>query len=71
MSTFVTVLIIIAGVLAIWGARTLSLFLWPYSKCLWCRGKGRNLGSNSDRWGNCFRCGGAGKKLRRGAKARP
>lgn len=70
MSTFVTVLMVVGGLVVVLAARQLSLYLWPYAKCRWCRGKGRNLGSNSDRWGNCFRCGGSGKKLRRGAKAR-
>lgn len=71
MRTAELIVIVAACVLFIWLARSLSLRFWPYGKCFWCRGKGRNLGSNSDRWGDCIRCGGSGKKLRRGAKARP
>jgi hypothetical protein len=47
----------------------ISLHLWPYARCRWCRGrKGHSLGSSRGRWGNCSRCGGKGKRMRWGAQ---
>lgn len=34
--------------------RLVSVRLWPNRACFWCKGTGRNFGSNSDRWGPCW-----------------
>jgi len=59
------------GVLALtlFGWWRLSLSLWPYAPCWWCkRRRGQNRGSNRRRWGTCRRCGGSGKRRRFGAR---
>jgi DnaJ-class molecular chaperone len=45
-----------------------SLYLWPFRPCGRCKGTSRNPGSNKKRFGQCRRCGGAGRKRRIGAK---
>lgn len=45
-----------------------SLYLWPFAKCLRCKGTGRNPGSSGKRWGQCRRCRGASYRRRIGAK---
>lgn len=61
-------LIIIVAALAAIGWWRISLRFWPTAKCRKCGGDGRNLGSNSDRWGKCRRCGGSGKRTRFGVR---
>lgn len=47
-----------------------SARLWPNRPCFWCKGTGRNFGSNSDRWGKCwFGCDRGSKP--RAMKGRP
>ena len=49
----------------------LSVRIWPYAQCRWCRGrKGNSLLSSKGRWGDCWKCGGKGKRLRWGAHER-
>jgi hypothetical protein len=57
-----------AGVLAaLYGYRRFSLWMWPNRPCWWCKGKGRNFGSNRRRWGRCWFCHGRPRR-RRGAR---
>ena len=58
--------IIIATAIA-FGWWRLSLLLWPNRPCWWCKGTGRNFGSNRKRWGTCWFCKNKPRK-RRGAK---
>jgi hypothetical protein len=59
--------LILAVLVAAFGWWRLSLHLWPYAPCRWCRGRKNSLGSSRGRWGDCWRCGGKGKRLRWGA----
>lgn len=46
-----------------------SLALWPYGRCLACKGTGRSRGSTAKRYGLCKVCeGGRKRRLRVGAK---
>lgn len=45
-----------------------TLAFWPYTPCGWCGGGGRNAGSNSRWFGNCWFCDGSGRKLRLGRR---
>ena len=56
-------LIVIAG-----GSWLVSLRLWPYTRCSWCNGTGRNRGSNGRRHGRCRFCKGKPERLRPGAR---
>lgn len=61
--------LIIAVIIAAYGWWRLSLRLWPYAPCWWCRGrKGNRLGSSRGRWGDCRVCDGKGRRLRWGAR---
>ena len=58
------VLVVVIVAFAWW---RFSLYLWPYARCRWCRGrkgKGTSFGSTKGRWGDCWRCGGKGQRLR-------
>lgn len=60
---------LIAAAVIAFGWWRLSLRFWPYAPCRACRRRtGKNLGSNRERWGDCPKCGGSGKRLRRGAR---
>ena len=50
------------------GSWLVSLKLWPYTRCRWCEGTGRNSGSNSRRHGRCRWCKGKPERLRFGAR---
>ena len=63
----VLVVVIAAGLYAAWWP--LSRVLWPFTACPWCKGRGRNPGSNSRRHGRCWRCKGRGERMRFGARA--
>jgi DnaJ-class molecular chaperone len=56
-----------AGAVA-FGCWWVSLRWWPYTACWKCSGTGKNTGSNRQRWGDCRKCGGSGKRLRWGAR---
>ena len=58
----------VVAVIAFAGWRRLSVWLWPNAPCRRCNGKGKNAGSNRQRWGSCRRCGGKGTRRRFGAK---
>jgi len=51
-----------------WLWRRVSVRIWGYRKCFWCRGTGKNLGSTSSRWGSCWFGCDSGKRYRRGAR---
>jgi hypothetical protein len=38
--------------------------IWPFARCRSCDGRGRNAGSNRDRWGSCRKCNGTGRRQR-------
>ncbi|MCW2889237.1 MAG: hypothetical protein QOE54_4488 [Streptosporangiaceae bacterium] len=38
--------------------------VWPFARCRACDGKGRNSGSNRNRWGRCRKCDGTGRRER-------
>jgi hypothetical protein len=59
--------LILIGLLAAAGYAG-SPYLWPFRPCMRCKGSGRNPGSNKKRFGQCRRCGGAGRLRRIGAK---
>lgn len=51
---------VLGAVIAVWAVRAL---LWPFAPCRWCSGRrGRTPGSTSRRWGNCWACGGSGRR---------
>lgn len=54
-----------AVLVAVW---LVSLAIWPHTSCRACGGSGRNKGSNSRRYGKCWRCGGKPERLRFGAR---
>jgi len=56
-------LFVVAG-----GSWAVSLRLWPYTRCSWCNGTGRNPGSSGRRHGRCWFCKGKPERLRRGAR---
>lgn len=64
------ILILIAAAAISYGGWRVSLRLWPYAPCRWCNGAGTSPGSNRKRLGRCRRCGGSGRRLRRGARER-
>lgn len=45
-----------------------SLHAHPFTRCISCKGTGRNRGSGARRFGTCKRCGGAGRRQRAGSK---
>ena len=45
-----------------------SLYMWPYTRCRWCTGSGRNSGSTGRRYGKCRFCKGQPERLRFGAR---
>ncbi len=58
---------VILGVLAaVWVIRAL---FWPYTKCSWCKGTGRNWGSTSKRFGYCWFCKRTGRRQVLGSRA--
>jgi DnaJ-class molecular chaperone len=61
----VTLFLLIAAALACWAV---SLYLWPLRPCGKCKGSGRNAGSNPQRFGECKRCGGSGRRQRFGSR---
>jgi hypothetical protein len=58
--------LIIIGLIVI-AARVVGLYLWPYAPCRKCQGSSRNPGSKKERYGQCGRCGGTGRRTRLGA----
>jgi len=54
--------------LVLFGVLVGSLYLWPFAPCWKCEGSGRNPGSKRKRYGQCRRCGGAGRRIRLGAR---
>jgi DnaJ-class molecular chaperone len=59
--------VVIVGAVAV-TAWWLNVQRHPIRRCPSCNGSKRNAGSNSDRWGNCRRCGGKGELRRFGAR---
>jgi hypothetical protein len=45
-----------------------SLYKFPFRPCGWCKGTGRNRGSNARRFGHCWRCHGTGRVQRLGSR---
>jgi hypothetical protein len=54
-----------AGVIVLYAA---SLYKYPFRPCAWCKGTGRNRGSNARRYGHCWRCRGTGRVQRLGSR---
>jgi hypothetical protein len=46
-----------------------SLYRYPFRPCIWCKGTGRNKGSNARRFGHCWRCAHTGRVQRLGSKS--
>jgi hypothetical protein len=59
-------LAVLGAAIAVWAVRA---WFWPFAACRWCRGRGRNAGSNGRRWGTCWACGGSGKRQVLGSRA--
>jgi hypothetical protein len=56
------------GLLTAVGYR-ISLAIHPYTRCPWCRGRGRDYGEVYRRaFGDCRHCKGTGRKLRLGVR---
>ena len=54
--------------LGIAAGNVVSLYFWPFGPCLFCKGTGRNQGSNRKRYGECRRCKATGRRKRLGAR---
>jgi hypothetical protein len=51
---------IVAGLIAAW----VTVQLFPFTRCWWCKGSPRVTDGSGRNWRNCAVCGGSGRRLR-------
>jgi len=56
---------VVAALAVVW---VVSLAVNPWKRCPACRGSGRHGLSARRSWGDCWLCGGAGRRYRFGAR---
>lgn len=60
---YVAVTVVVTALIVLYA---LSCWVFPFAKCVWCKGLGRHERDDRKVWRTCWRCKGVGRRIRVG-----